>query len=177
MKVNQCHLAIALAVVTMALGASAQQQECVLPVEPAPLGKTLYRIGVLANRGVETVYQEWNATATYLTQTAGTLFDPPLTFETVPIVFDDNVLDQLEASDLHDFIFANPTLTSCVTSELPAAQSLATLIAKRKVGGAVYELTNFGGVMITQADNRDIETLADIRDKRVGLISISGLGR
>ena len=152
-------------------------QPCTIRPQPAPQGKTLYRLGVLANRGIETVYKEWNATAEYLTKTAGTLFDPPLIFETVPVLFDDRVLDEFESpGGAYDFMFANPAITTCVSSEV-GAQSLNTVIAKRKVGGSVYELTNFGGVIITQADNNDINTLQDIKGKRVGVISISGLGR
>ena len=45
----------------------------------------------------------------YLTATVGPLFDPPLTFETVPIPFGD-VLDELISSNEknYDFMFTNP---------------------------------------------------------------------
>ena len=159
----------------LAFAVAAFAQQCAIQIKPAPLGKTMYRVGILANRGIETVYKEWNATSEYLTKTAGTLFDPPISFESVPVVFDDNVLDEL-ASGKYDFIFANPTITSCVSSEV-GSQSLNTLVAKRNVGGSTYDLSNFGGVIITQANNDEVNTIQDLKDKRIGLISISGLGR
>ena len=134
-----------------------------------------YTIGVLAWRGKETAYNEFQPTAEYLTQTVGATFDPPVRFQAIPVGFDGDILDELE-SGRYDFVYVNPTMFSCISSEI-GAHSLATRIAKRKVGGKVYELTKFGSVIFTRADNAEIDALEDIKDKKVGVVSLAGLGR
>eukprot|EP00977_Amphora_coffeiformis_P006242 scaffold1341_cov178-Amphora_coffeaeformis.AAC.19 len=150
-------------------------QSCRRQVKPAPSSKTVYRIGLLANRGIETSYKEYNATVEYLTKSVGPLFDPPLTFEPAPVPFDDVVIDSLESGDF-DFSFSNPSIFTCMASEI-GAKAMSTQIAKRNVQGKTYEVTQLGGVIVTLAENQEVKTLADLKDKRIGLMSISGIGR
>lgn len=50
--------------------------------------KSVYKVGVLAIRGEESAYKEFNKTfSDYLTETAGQRFDPPIAFEMVPLNF------------------------------------------------------------------------------------------
>ena len=158
------------------LAASGFALECPQHVIPRPSPQETYRLGVLAIRSLETSLAEMNATTEYLTKTAGIMFDPPIKFETVPVTFTGDVVDEFEKSGNYDFVHANPTLYSCISSEI-GAHSLVTKISKRNVGGKTYELTRFGGVIVTQADNDAIKTIHDIKDKRVGLVSLTGLGR
>jgi ABC-type phosphate/phosphonate transport system substrate-binding protein len=44
------------------------------------------------------------------------------------------------------------------------------------VGGNVYNLNKFGGVIMARADRDDIESIYDLEDKIVAAASISGLG-
>ena len=51
-----------------------------------------------------------------------------------------------------------------------------TMQSRRTVNGNVYSLEQFGGVIFTKADNDEIQSVEDIRGKRVGAVSITGLG-
>lgn len=143
--------------------------------------KSKYRVGVLAIRGVESAYKEFNHTfSKYLTEVAGKEFDPPISFEAVAVPFGKKENDPLNVltseSDYYDFVFTNPSMFSCIQSEM-GASSLVSIISKRRVNGKVHHLTKFGGVIFTLATNTDINTIADIKGKRVGAVSLSGLGR
>lgn len=47
---------------------------------------------------------------------------------------------------------------------------------RRTVNGQVYTLEQFGGVIFSRADNDEVQTIEDIRGKRVASVSITGLG-
>ena len=155
-----------------------QQQEvsvCSAKLNPRIPGthKELYKVGVLAIRGFDAAYKEFNTTfSSYLTATVGASFDPPIRFELKPLNF--NLLfTDTEASEV-DFIYVNPSAYSCIESEF-GANSLVSQISLRKVKGKSYDLTQFGGVIFSRADS-DVQTIEDIRDKSVACASISGLG-
>ena len=156
-----------------------QQGQCSVPKFSRPAGhSSTYRVGVLANRGVETAFAEFNSTfAEYLTATAGPKFDPPIRFELVPLPFggEHSVVDAGQETGSYDFLFMNPSLNSCIESETNA-RSIATFNSRRRVQGNTYDLSQFGGVIFTRHDNTDIHTLSDLKGKRVSCVSISGLG-
>jgi Protein tyrosine and serine/threonine kinase/ABC transporter, phosphonate, periplasmic substrate-binding protein len=56
------------------------------------------------------------------------------------------------------------------------ANSLVSQISRREVNGAVYDLTEFGGVIFTRSDNEEINDIVDLKNKRIGVVSIAGLG-
>jgi ABC transporter, phosphonate, periplasmic substrate-binding protein len=56
------------------------------------------------------------------------------------------------------------------------ANSLVSQISRREVNGAVYNLTEFGGVIFTRSDNEAINDIVDLKGKRIGVVSIAGLG-
>jgi hypothetical protein len=60
----------------------------------------------------------------YLTATAGQMFDPPVTFEVVPLVFEE-MFAAAENKEL-DFMFSNPGIYACVGTQL-GATALATV--------------------------------------------------
>jgi hypothetical protein len=136
--------------------------------------KPVYKIGVLAIRGFEAAYQEFNRTfSDYLTATAGQRFDPPIRFEMKPLNFI-SLFSDSEAS-LVDYIYVNPSAYSCIESEY-TAQSLVSQISRRNINGNIYDLKKFGGVIATRADNLDISSIHHLKDKIVAAASISGLG-
>ena len=143
--------------------------------------KDVYRVGVLAIRGFDAAYSEFNNTfSDYLTATAGRRFDRPIRFELKPLNFNllfTDVEDGLrtEGSEGVDFIYVNPSAFSCIESQY-GSNTLVSQISLRKVGGEIFHLTKFGGVIFARADNDEVNTIADIRDKRVACASISGLG-
>ena len=139
--------------------------------------KQVYNVGVLGNRGLETLYQEYNSTfAAYLTETAGRQFDPPIRFEIFPLLFgEDGILDKTLDATLVDFTFMNPALYSCIESE-GNANSLLTFINKRTVNGTVYAMSQFGGVVFVHQNNTSVNTVKDIEGKRVATTSVTSLG-
>ena len=169
-------------VILMLLGWSlvqGQQGQCSVPKISPPAGHSgIYSVGLLAIRGVETAFAEFNSTfAEYLTATVGPKFDPPIRFELVPLSFggEHSVVDAAQEPGRFDFLFMNPSLNSCIESETNA-RSIATFVSRRRVQGNTYDLSQFGGVIFTRHDNTDIHSLVDLRGKRVSCASISGLG-
>lgn len=133
--------------------------------------KPVYRVGVHAIRGEEAAFAEYNKVfSDYLTATAGQRFDPPLQFEMVPVTFQ-GLFDAVEKEEI-DFFYANPSIYSCVGTEV-GAQPLVTITSKLEVRGHSYELDVFGGVIFTRAGNDEINTILDLKDKIIGAGSIS----
>ncbi|CAB9528643.1 activated protein kinase catalytic subunit alpha-1 [Seminavis robusta] len=148
-----------------------------LPTPLSPSASRHYRVAVLAIRGVETAQAQWGLSfGDYLTATAGKRFDPPVSFEMVPVPFglEREPVDMFVHGD-YDFVYANPSMFSCVDSEV-GMNTLVSVVSKRKVNGQVYSLTEFGGVIFTWAGNDQINNVEDLAQKRVGLVNIAGLG-
>ena len=148
--------------------------------------KEEYRVGVLAIRGFEAAYKEFNTTfSDYLTATAGARFSntrngQPIKFTMVPLnflsLFDDvELATNTAGAEGVDFIYVNPSAFSCIESEY-GANTLVSQISRRVVGGQVYQLTKFGGVIFSRADNEEVNEVEDLRDKVIAAASISGLG-
>jgi len=136
--------------------------------------KSVYKVGVLAIRGKESAYKEFNKTfSDFLSETAGQRFDPPIAFEMVPLDFV-SLFEDTDSGNV-DFLYVNPSAFSCIESEHDA-RSLVSQISLRNVQGNSYNLRRFGGVIITRADNHNIHSIHDLRDKVIAAASISGLG-
>lgn len=153
-----------------------QQQICLPKINRADNDaiQDTYTIGVLAIRGPEAAFAEFNQTYNdYLTATAGQRFDPPVRFEMKALNFL-TLFSDSEAS-LVDFIYVNPSAYSCIESEYEA-RSLVSQVSRRKVSGNIYDLKRFGGVIMTRKDRDDISTLADLKGRIIAAASISGLG-
>ncbi len=143
-----------------------------IPWDPTLRYKSVYIVGVLAIRGFDDAFAEFNATFNeYLTETAGKRFDPPIRFEMKPLNFTE-IFSDVESRAV-DFIYFNPSAYSCIESEYEA-HSLVSQVSRRNVGGNVYDLKKFGGVIATTRD--DIRTITDLKDKVIAAASISGLG-
>jgi serine/threonine protein kinase/ABC-type phosphate/phosphonate transport system substrate-binding protein len=159
-----------------------EQDVCIPSLRPSiDTTKTEYRVGVLAIRGADAAYNEFNKTfSNYLTATAGQRFDTPLAFTMVPLNFlslfsDVELAVETSGDQGVDFIYVNPSAFSCIESEY-GSNTLVSQISRRVVGGQEYELTKFGGVIFSRSDNDAVNTIQDIRDKVVACASISGLG-
>lgn len=136
--------------------------------------KEVYTIGVLEFRGPGTAFAQHGVTFTeYLTEAAGKRFNPPIRFEMKPIDFQ-TMFDETEAETI-DFIYVSPSPFSCLESEY-GAQSLVSHISKRVVGGKVYTLPKFAGVIAVRADTTDINHLVDLKGKIVASAAISSFG-
>mmetsp|Transcript_23862 Transcript_23862/g.42288 ORF Transcript_23862/g.42288 Transcript_23862/m.42288 type:complete len:931 (-) Transcript_23862:188-2980(-) len=140
------------------------------PLESSALtaSKTHWKIGVLQIS--PSFYLRWPPTfQTYLTNVVGTKFTPPLNFTVEPLGFT-TTFSKVENSEL-DFIFTNPSAFSCLDSEF-GVSAIVTLRNLRKG----KELTEFGGVLFTRADNDAINNIPDIAGKIYEAVSISGFG-
>lgn len=110
-------------------------------------------IGVLAIRGAEKAYENWQPTADYLTQT---LRDyqfsiTPLSIETLN--------SAVKNGDVH-FILTNPAQYAELEMQYGISR-IATLRNRRH--GGFY--TNFGALIITRSDRADIVKLTDLKGK------------
>ena len=158
----------------MTVPASQCPHDRIIPFSQERHKKQIYRVGVLAIRGFQEAYNEFNATfMDYLSATAGQRFDPPIQFELVPLDF--NLLYTDTEQGLVDFIYANPSAFSCIESEYTAS-SLVSQVSRRKISGKVYNLKKFGGVIMARADNDQVNHIHDLKGKVVAAASISGLG-
>ena len=152
------------------------QGQCTSSLVKKTSAQQTFKVGVLGNRGIEKLYQEFNLTfADYLTSTVGPKFDPPIRFEIYPLLFGEQGILDPATSGKVDFTFMNPALYSCVESEA-SANSLATFINRRVVNGRVFEMSQFGGVIFVRNDNQDINSVEDIAGKRVATTSVTSLG-
>ena len=155
---------------------SQQPQQVCFPKIPLrrDVHKSVYTVGVLSHRGIVAAYEEFNETfTTYLTETAGQRFDPPLHFEMKPLGYLSTFKDS--AAGAVDFIYVNPSLFSCIESEYHA-QSLVSQVSSRQVNNETYHLKRFGGVIAVLASNTAIQTIYDLKNKVIAASSISGLG-
>ncbi|MBI4807286.1 MAG: PhnD/SsuA/transferrin family substrate-binding protein [Desulfovibrio sp.] len=122
------------------------------------------RLGVLANRGDELALQEYQPLATYLT---GVL--PGLEFSVIPIPFTD--IDKAVASTEVDFIIVNPALYVQLERR-HGVMRIATM--NNQAGGRTS--MRFGGVVFTRASNQQINSLEDLKGKRVAAVHPYSMG-
>ena len=112
------------------------------------------KIGVRAYRGADMALQRWQPTANYLNNKI-----PEHTFVLVPFEIN-NLLNEAVSRSEFDFVLTNPA--AYVEQKLRYNVSpIATLINKRKGKG----YTQFGSVIFTRRDRKDINSLQDLKDK------------
>jgi len=129
---------------------------------------------VLPIRGPADAFKEFNFTfATYLTCEMKCRYNPPVTFEMVPITFA-SIFTSVSSKAV-DFVYVNPSAYSCIESEF-GASSLVSQIGYQKIGLNRFEIQEFGGVIFAMANRNDINSVQDIKDKSYAAASISGLG-
>lgn len=144
---------------------------------PVSSEQRVFRVGVLGIRGgAIKAFDEFNATfATFLNEDVGRrVYSSAVTFELVPIEFGNQALDDVNPDNV-DFVFANPSMFSCIESRYRAS-AITTFISRRTVQGEAYALQEFGGVIFARADNDEITTVKDVAGHRIASVSLSGLG-
>lgn len=123
-----------------------------------------YKIGVLAKRGPVKALKKWKATGDYLTAKI-----EGKSFEVVPLDFD-AVNPAIEKNKV-DFFLVNSSMF--VTAQVKyGATAIATMINSRQG----QPLKSFGGVVLTLADNDDINSLADLKGKTFMAVKASSFG-
>lgn len=133
--------------------------------------KRVYTVGVHAPSGIEVAWREFNLTfETYLDETVGKRWKPPLHFKMLPTV--DPLKDWVDNEADVDFMYSDTGLYSCVGVEI-GGQPLGTTISHLSARGREFNLDVFGGSIIVRADNYEINSIADVKDKIIGAQSIS----
>ncbi len=122
-----------------------------------------YKIGVLAKRGPVKALKQWGSTGKYLTEKIGT------TFEIVPLDFD-AVNPAIEKGTV-DFFLVNSSMFITAKAKY-GASAIATMINSRQG----KPLKSFGGVILTNDENDDINSLADLKGKSFAAVEKSSFG-
>jgi len=120
-------------------------------------------IGVLAYRGKAEALQRWSATARYLSLKIGQ------TFEIVPVNLDE--IDRVINSGQIHFTLTNPGNYVSLEARFGASR-IATMQTREQ--GQTH--VRFGAVILTRADNTDIQSLADLRGKSFMAVSAVAFG-
>lgn len=122
------------------------------------------RIGVLAHRGADNVFQTWSQTAKYLTAELG-VYEVSI----VPLeLYETWVAAQNKWIDL---LLTNPGNYV----ELAEKHELRLIASLRSIRRGI-PLTQFGAVIFTRSDRNDIDTLEDLRGKSFMGVKQSGFG-
>ena len=123
------------------------------------------RIALRAHNGAQKGLEQWQPTADYLSKKI-----PGYNFIMVPFV-NISSMNQAVSREAFDFYLTNPS--SAVEYNIHYNyQPIATLINKRQGKG----YSKFGSVIFTQADRKDIYTLADLKGKTFIAVDEQGFG-
>ncbi len=122
------------------------------------------KIGVLAFTGEELTADRWTPIAQYLNRVI-----PAHQFSIVPLT-NDNIDTAVFGSEV-DFLLTNPASYA----DLEAAYGVTRLLTvrNRRPGGAY---TQFGAVIFTRADRKNIQTLDDLRGKTFAAVHANAFG-
>lgn len=122
------------------------------------------RIGILAKRGIERSYEQWNPTADYLSSKI-----TGYTFIIVPLNFDE-VYEAVEKKTI-DFVFAN----SSYYIGLEKKWNITRIVTLKNLRlGKGY--TEFGGVIFTLANRDDITALKDLKNRSFAAVDKNSFG-
>lgn len=124
-----------------------------MPVSEALSEDNEANILVLAHRGISKTLEMWTPTARYLSEKI-----PGYYFKIIPVT-NDTVEDSLSSGKAY-FALLNPALYAEMESKYGISR-IATLRNHRHSG----PYTKFGALIITRADNNNIQTLQDLKGK------------
>jgi hypothetical protein len=95
-----------------------------------------------------------------------------LSLVTITTFTHNNQIDDEDVRNEIDFMYSDTGLYSCIGVEW-GGQPLATSISHLTARGRQFDLDVFGGVMFTRADNVNVNSVLDFKDKIIGAQSIS----
>lgn len=132
-------------------------------VDPAT-GKKVVKIAVISIRGKDKALEQWQPTADYLTEHI-----PEYTFVVEPYEWAE--MREAVANGRADFIVTNPGMYVEFEAKYDVKR-VATLVNVR-MG---KRLTAFGVVLFRRADRNDINSIKDIKGKRLAAVEESSWG-
>jgi len=136
----------------------------VMPVVPA-MAENAVVIGVLASRGKQAAIEQWQPLANYL-QTQVT--ERQFKVETFDFDEIDSVVDRRQV----DILIINDTKYIQLKSRTGNLTPIVSIVAEYKN----KPLNAFGGVIISRADRKGLDTIESLRGKRIAVVSKSSLG-
>lgn len=122
------------------------------------------RIGVLSHRGNQATYDAWSPTATYLSRVI-----PGHEFEVVPLDFAE--VDPAVKFGQVDFVLVNPG----IYVNLEVRYRISRIATLNNLAGD-HANNVFGGVIFTRRDRNDIQSLDDLKGKRLMAVDVTSLG-
>ena len=131
-------------------------------ISPASSFSQEYKIGVLANRGPMQAFNEWKATADYLSSKTGK------NFSVVPLEYDQ--LSQWTKEKKIDFVLTNSAMYAEL-NKVYGVQAIATQINQYKD----RQLDKFGSLILVRTDS-PVEKLSDLKGKSFACASRSAFG-
>jgi polar amino acid transport system substrate-binding protein len=135
-------------------------------VDPLNLNRTQVKIGVLAERGIDTTIKRWTPLTQYLNNKLEHHY-----FTVEPLDF--NQLSVVIPSNKIDFFITN-TLNYVQLEHLYGASRIATLVNNDSVSQG--KLSEYGGVILTKSDNQNINSIEDIKGKSFAGVDRNSFG-
>ena len=135
-------------------------------VDPLKLNKKTIKIGVLSKRGNQHTYRRWNPLAKYLNNSLD-----EYNFKIYPLSFKE--LEIEIHNEKIDFVITNPSYYVYLEDKYKVLR-IATLVNSNV--SLKHNLKKFGGVIITQKNNKDINTLEDLKSKSFGAVDEKSFG-
>jgi polar amino acid transport system substrate-binding protein len=135
-------------------------------VDPLNLNRTQIKIGVLVERGIEATLKRWTPLTKYLKTKLDNYF-----FTVVPLDFNQLSVD-IENKKI-DFFITN-TLNYVQLEHLYGASRIATLLNNDSSKHNTF--SEFGGVIFTKNDNKNINNIEDINGKSFAAVDEHSFG-
>ena len=135
-------------------------------VDPLNLNRTQVKIGVLAERGIEATLKRWTPLTKYLNTKLDNYY-----FTLVPLDFNQLSVD-IENNKI-DFFITN-TLNYVQLEHLYGASRIATLLNNDSSTQDTF--SEFGGVIFTKNDNKNINSIEDINGKSFAAVDEHSFG-
>lgn len=126
--------------------------------------ETTQTIAVLAHRGNEDAFNTWQPTADYLTRAL-----PGYKFQILPL--EHAALEEAVAQQKVDFVLCNPA--DYVVLE---ARHRITRIVTLQKDFRGQPLKEFGGLIFTRADRKDLGKLSDLKGRRIASVASNAFG-
>lgn len=123
------------------------------------------RIGILAKRGAEQTSVRWQPTADYLSARL-----PEHRFRIVPLDF--KRIYEVAARHEVDFVLAN----SVIYVDLEVRYGASSVVTLHNRGPHGEGITEFGGVIFTRANRKDLSNLKDLTGKRFAAVEENSFG-
>lgn len=137
-----------------------------IPVGNASSEESL-RLGVLAHVSKSATIEHYQPLIHFLNSELD-----GIQVEVVPLGFKNNEFEEALSYKKIDMFLTNPSHYLLLKSRNPLSGVIATQIRSHK--GVSYR--TFGGVIVTRTDNKDINHLKDIVDKKVAIVARKSLG-